>query len=111
MKLVFVTCFLFLSTVGGWAQGSPAPIVLRGRVTLKESGEAIKDAVVTVAQLRRSTSTDLGGNYEFAGVPAGKYDVIAHIDRVADVVKTVDTTNGTTTVDFELALISINEQV
>lgn len=111
MKLIFVTVFLFIFTLDGFTQNAPTTLLLHGRITLRESGESVKNAVVTIGQLKRSVSTDADGRYEFADVPAGKYDVIVHLDRVADVVKAVDVGNGTTTVDFELTLNSISEQV
>ncbi len=111
MKLIVIIVFLFVFTVNGFTQSAPATLLLHGRITLKESRGPVKNAVVTISQLKRSVSTDADGKYEFADVPAGKYDVIVHLDRVADVVKIIDTTNGTTTGDFELTLNSISEQV
>lgn len=111
MKLVIVSFLLFMSAADVRAQRTPTSIVLQGRVTLRESRRAVENAVVTIAQLRRTAFTDAQGNYQFNDVPRGKYDLIVHIERVADVVKAVDAMNVATTVDFEVTLNSINEQI
>ncbi len=68
--------------------------------------------MVTISQLKRSAQTDENGVYEFAGIPAGRYDIVAHIDHVPDVLKTIEVTAaGSTTADFQLKLSSIREQV
>ncbi len=85
---------------------------LRGTVTLADSGKPIHNVLVTILQLRRTVGTDESGNYEFQNLPAGKYDVLAHLDRVPDVVKNVEVTSGsTTTLDFQIQLSGLQEQV
>src|SRR5262249_15625832 len=87
------------------------PGVLRGTVELRPSGAKARNALITIAELDRSTLTDENGNFEFGDVPVGSYDVIAHLDRVPDVVKTVTVGPGAQTVDFELILAPLSEQV
>ena len=87
------------------------PGVLRGTVELRPSGAKARNALVTIAELDRSMLTDENGNFEFVDVPAGSYQVIAHLDRVPDVVKTVTVGLGAQTVDFELVLAPLSEQV
>ena len=111
MKLLFVPFFLFSSIASLFAQSPTALVHLEGRVSLKDSGGPVKNAVVTIEQLKRSVLTGRDGKYEFADVPSGNYDVIVHLDRVANVARVVDATRATTTVDFELTLNSISEQV
>ena len=84
--------------------------VLNGTITLKESGARIRNASVTIAELKRSTLTDNDGKYEFMQIPAGKYNLIVHLDRVSDMVKAVKV-NGPATVNFELTINAISEQV
>lgn len=84
---------------------------IRGVVRVEPSGTAARNAVVTIAELRRTVLTDETGAFEFQNVPAGKYQIIAHLDRVRDVVKTVDFTGGNQTVDFQLTLAPVSEQV
>jgi iron complex outermembrane receptor protein len=55
--------------------------------------------------------TDENGAFEFNGIPVGKYHVFAHLDRVPDVIKTVEVTRGDQTVDFRLSLTPVSEQV
>jgi iron complex outermembrane receptor protein len=85
---------------------------LQGTVTLGDSGEGIHNVLVTILQLKRTVGTDERGNYEFQNLPPGRYDVLAHLDRVPDVVRGVDVAAGaTTTLDFQLQLSGLQEQV
>jgi len=83
---------------------------LRGTVTLGATGKPIHNALITILQLKRTVDTDDQGQYEFQGVPHGKYDVVAHLDRVPDIVRTTDVT-GDTTVDFQFELTGVREEV
>jgi len=83
---------------------------LRGTVTLGATGKPIHNALITILQLKRTVDTDDQGQYEFQGVPHGKYDVVAHLDRVPDIVRTTGVT-GDTTVDFQFELTGVREEV
>ena len=90
----------------------PAVIgAIQGSVKIAPSGVGTRSAVVTIAELKRSVLTDENGAFEFKGIPAGKYQIFAHLDRVPDVMKTVEVTGGNQTVDFELSLTPVSEQV
>ena len=85
---------------------------LRGTVTLGESGEPIHNVLITVLQLKRTVGTDEQGNYEFQNLPAGRYDVVAHLDRVPDIVRKVEISAGqTATIDFRVELGGLREEV
>jgi iron complex outermembrane recepter protein len=84
---------------------------LRGTVTLGDSGQPIHNAIITILQLKRSVDTDDKGQYEFTNLPPGKYDVVAHLDRVPDIVRTADVANGEATVDFKFELTGVREEV
>jgi len=84
---------------------------IRGVVRAEPSGTAARNAVVTIAELRRTVLTDEAGAFEFQNVPAGKYQIIAHLDRIPDVVKTVEFAGADQTVDFQLTLAPVSEQV
>ncbi len=85
---------------------------LRGTVTLGESGKPIHNVLITIIQLKRTVDTDEAGKYEFTAIPPGRYDVVAHLDRVPDVVEIVDiAAGGATTVDFRIQLARMREQV
>src|SRR4030095_5643936 len=85
---------------------------LRGVVTLETSGKPVHGVIVTILQLRRSADTGEDGKYEIQNVPPGTYDVVARLDRVPDVVQSVQVTDReTTTADFQLRLRVVGEQV
>jgi len=85
---------------------------LRGTVTLSDSGKPIHNVLVTILQLKRTVDTDENGKYEFQGVAPGRYDVVAHLDRVPDLVRSVDlSAAGETTLDFQIELSGVSEQV
>jgi len=99
-------CGLFVS---GLAQSTGA---LRGAVTLSGTEKPVHNVRVTIIQLRRSVETDEKGVYEFQNVPAGRYDVTAHLDLAPDVVKSAQVTAGAaTTADFQIELSAVREQV
>ena len=85
---------------------------LRGTVTLGESGEPIHNVLITILQLKRTVDTDEAGQYEFTDVPPGRYEVVAHLDRVPDVVQTVEIARGgAATADFRIQLSGVREEV
>ena len=84
---------------------------IRGVVRIAPSGTVARNAVVTIAELKKSALTGENGAFKFDGIPAGKYQIIAHLDRVPDVVKIVEVTGGNQTVDFQLTLAPVSEQV
>jgi iron complex outermembrane recepter protein len=85
---------------------------LRGTVTLGDSTKPVHNVLVTILQLKRTVPTDENGKYEFQGVPPGRYDVVAHLDRVPDLVRSVNLSgSGETTLDFQIELAGVSEQV
>lgn len=84
---------------------------VRGTVTLGD-GKPVHNVLITVLQLKRTVDTDDDGKYEITNLPPGKYDVVAHLDRVPDVVQSVDlSAGGEATLDFQMELTSLREQV
>ena len=67
--------------------------------------------MVTIAELQRSVLTDENGAFQFTDVPAGRYQVVAHLDRVPDVVKRVEISSGDQIIDFQLFLAPVREEV
>jgi len=91
---------------------SGATGTVRGAVTLEDTGKPVHGVAVTILQLRRSVMTGDDGTYEFQNVPAGKYDIVARLDRVPDVVHTVEVTAGSTAdVGFQIRLKRAEIQV
>ena len=85
---------------------------LEGRVTLGANGEPIHNVRVTIIQLRLSTETGEDGTYSFRNVPAGRYEVRAHLERTPDVVNQVEIVEGQTVkADFEIRLDALREQI
>ena len=103
--------FIFVCLISLPALGQ-SNVTLRGTVTLGENGQGVHNVLITILQLKRTVNTDESGKYEFQGLPRGRYDVVAHLDRVPDIVRTVDlTTTGEATVDFQIALSGVREEV
>jgi len=90
---------------------APATATLRGTVTLATTGKPVHNVMITVLQLKRTVTTDDDGRYEITNLPLGKYDVVAQLDRVPDVVRSADLTTGEATVDFQIELSSLREEV
>ncbi len=102
---------IFACLFGSQALGQ-AGSSLKGTVTLGESGKPIHNVIVTVLQLKRTVGTDEQGNYEFQNLPPGQYDVVAHLDRVPDIVRSVEIAAGAaTTLDFRVDLGGVREEV
>src|SRR5688572_6284887 len=89
-----------------------ANATLKGTVTLGESGKPIHNVLITILQLKKTVGTDENGNYIFTNLPAGRYDVLAHLDRVPDMLKSVELAAGSSAiVDFQVQLSGLQEQV
>jgi iron complex outermembrane receptor protein len=101
---------LFLS-MAAFGQGQAVTWTIHGTVRIAPSGTTVRNAVVTIAEVKKSALTDENGVFEFNNIPPGKYQIIAHLDRVPDVVKAVEVTGGNQTIDFQLTLAPVSEQV
>src|SRR5689334_13607229 len=110
-KTLSSALIVLLLSVPSFAQNSAATGTIRGAVKVEPSGTPARNAVVTIAEMRRSVLTDESGVFEFKDIPAGRYQLIAHLDRVPDVVKAVEVRGGIQTVDFQLTLAPVSEQV
>ena len=93
------------------AQSPAASGKLRGTVLIEPFGTPARNAVVTIAELKKSALTDENGAFVLTDVPAGTYQFITHLDRVPDVVKTVAVMGGDQKVDLQLTLAPVSEQV
>ena len=108
-KTITLGALLLLCSAPALSQTGGA---LQGTVTLGEGGAPIHNVLVTILQLKRTVGTDENGKYSFQNVPPGRYDILAHLDRVPDVVRSVQITAGTTaTLDFQIQLSGLQEQV
>ncbi len=106
-----ISSILFTLALSVTALAQSSTLTIRGVVTIGPSGTTVRNAIVTIAELKKSVATNEKGVFEFAGIPPGNYQIIAHLDRVPDVVKRVDLTRGNREIDFEMTLASVSEQV
>src|SRR5262245_61127938 len=105
MQILFI-CSLPVAGLG------QATGIIKGIATLETSGKPVHGVIVTILQLKRSAETNDDGLYEFRDVPPGTYNVVAHLDRVPDVVQSVQVTAGAeATSDFQMRLRVVGEQV
>jgi iron complex outermembrane receptor protein len=109
-RILFTFLILGAGTIPAFAQ-SPATATLRGTVTLGNTGKPVHNVMSTVLQLNRTVTTADDGHYEFTDLPVGKYDVVAQLDRGPDVVRPADLTAGAATVNFQIELSSLREEV
>ncbi len=107
--LALIVASLF--NLSAFAQSSTGSATLRGTVTLGESGKPVHNVLITIVQLKRTVNTDDDGNYEFTGLPPGRYDVVAQLDRNPDMTRTADLTSGDATLDFQIELSTLREEV
>jgi len=113
LAAVMATSF-FGTAVGAGNDPPPAAEqgVVKGKVTLKHGGAALHKARVLIVQLGRSAETNEEGEFEFAQVPAGTYEVMARSAALGDERRTVEVRDGATaTVNFELGLAVVREHV
>lgn len=109
LQIILSCLILALVSSPTFAQGGAT---LRGTATLGDTGNPVHNVLVTILELKRTVSTDDNGKYEFENVPPGKYNVLAHLDRVPDAVQQVEIPAGATaTLDFQIQLTSLQEQV
>src|SRR4030095_15474937 len=108
VRLGFLIALFAISTLPVFAQSNAT---LRGTVTLSDSAKPVHNVLVTILQLKRTVGTDDNGKYEFQNVPPGRYDVVAHLDRVPDIVRSADLSGGgETTLDFQIELAGVKEE-
>jgi iron complex outermembrane receptor protein len=85
---------------------------VRGTVTLEDTTKPVHNVQVTILQLKRAAETGEDGTYEFKDVPPGKYDIATHLERVPDVVQSVQVLAGQTVqLDFLMRLRVVRDQV
>ncbi len=84
---------------------------MRGTVTLMENGGPVDGALILIIGTGAFTFTD-DGAFEFTNVPAGTYDVIAQREQLTAGFQAITIGGGeTATVDFELSLSPVREEV
>lgn len=109
-RILFSFVVIGILNIPALAQ-SAVTTTLRGTVTLGQSGKPVHNVMITVLQLKRTVTTGEDGRYEIPNLPPGKYDVVAQLDRVPDVVRSAVLTTGEATLDFHIELSSLREEV
>ncbi|MCP9496647.1 MAG: TonB-dependent receptor [Pyrinomonadaceae bacterium MAG19_C2-C3] len=108
-RLLFILIFVTATSAIAFAQNTAT---VRGTVTFQANGESVSGATVILSPTGRITQTDENGAYEFTGIPAGRYEVIARLTRFPDTVSRVDLTGGgEATADLSLRLTGVREEV
>src|SRR5437764_1462343 len=104
MKITGLVLWLFTSVGVAIAHIGNPDTILNGSITLERTGTPVRNANITIAELNRTVQSDENGRYEFIGIPTGKYQLIVHLERMADAVKIVSIDKGKNVVDFELKI-------
>ena len=112
-KATFLFLFIILClSCTAFGQASASAGTVRGTVRIEPSGSAARNVSVTVTELKKTVVTDDGGAFEIKNIPVGKYQIMAHLERVANVVKTVEVGGeNPVIIDFQLNLASVSETV
>ena len=113
MKSKLLPSFIFLALIAFYF---PTSVLaqsgsLRGTVTGSINNEPVAGVSVEITQLRRTTETDENGVYQFTGIPDGFYTVVTHIEGFSDKAQTVRVAGGQATLDFQLSLTALREEV
>lgn len=107
-RLFFIGAFILTALTITFAQTG----TLRGTITSEVNNQPLGGVSVGITQLRLNTETDVSGNYEFNGLPDGKFTVVTHLDGFADKAKSITIAGGkTATLDFEISLAAIRAEV
>lgn len=78
------------------------PGSLRGRAVDSTSGDPLPGVSLSLRGTRQGTTTDLQGRYEFAGLPAGSYELEAALIGYESLVQPVQVRAGATDQDLRL---------
>ncbi len=105
--LIKITIFTFTFSIITFAQTG----VLSGTVSSTVNKELIPGVAVEIPKIKRSTTTDENGRYEFANLPDGSYTVFTHIEGFADKTESVKVSGGAATLDFVVSIRALNAEV
>jgi iron complex outermembrane receptor protein len=104
---IFVLLTGLFSSAFAQAGGS-----IRGVVNLKSKDMGLHNASVRIVQLGRVTDTKEDGSYEFTGVPAGTYDIVATKASMNGDFQSVTVAAGATaTANFALEISGIRSEI
>ncbi len=78
---------------------------LKGRISLKATGDPLHGASVTIVELGRITLSQDDGSYRFQQVPPGRYTVEAHLDSLFTEASTTVTIEASQTAEADFLLV------
>jgi len=108
-KLLFIVLTVIATATVSFAQTDGK---ISGTVTSQINSQPVPNASVQITQLQRSVETDEQGKYEFAGIPAGRYTLVTHIDGFADQVRSIVVTESSNIItDFALKISALQAEV
>ncbi|PWT83591.1 MAG: hypothetical protein C5B44_00325, partial [Acidobacteria bacterium] len=110
-RQVIIVLISILFPLAVTAVGQERLSSIHGAIVLKPGGAPARNAVVTVIEAKRFGLTDEKGRFEITDLPPGEYHVVAHLDHVPEVIKTVIVGTGESSLDLELTLTPVSEQV
>lgn len=84
---------------------------ITGTVVLDSTGEPLHHVKVLVVPLGKSTQTGDDGKFQIDNVPAGRYEVVAHLHSLSDERKPVDVGSDAVQMEFRLKLRAVREEV
>lgn len=91
---------------------TPAAGTIRGQVTLETTGVPIHGATVLVVAARRQALTGEDGRFEILNVPVGEHELLVQREHFSSDRRKVTVAAGeTVTVDFNLAVARVHEEV
>src|SRR5436190_790736 len=104
---VFFISTLFAATA--IAQGGGK---VSGTIYLGNEDTVLHDAQVQIVELKRKTTTDDAGRFEFNNISPGRYTIAAHQEGFGDSSQKVDVAvSGTTTADFRMQFSGVKAEV
>ena len=106
VSFLTMSVFILCGLVFGQANGK-----VSGKVTLALDMKPVSGVSVRLVPGNRGAVTDADGKYEFSGVSAGRYTIIAHMTGFEDAAQSVDVSGSGSSVDISLRLTGVREQV
>ncbi|MET0754112.1 MAG: TonB-dependent receptor [Pyrinomonadaceae bacterium] len=109
-SLLKLAAFIFIFSVAATAQTGGK---ISGKVFFGDNKTPLHGATVEIVQLKRTVITEEDGSYEFTGIPAGRYTILAHQEGFGDKSVNVVVAAGATalTADIPMQIAGVNEQV
>lgn len=104
MMIAFLACCAFAFSQSGGK--------ISGRVVFGGNSKPLSGALVNIVPGSRTVVTDSDGKYEFSGIPAGRYTIIAHLSGFEETARSITLVAGANgVVDLTLLITGAKERV